>query len=45
VSRHSEGSAAQDLDHDHRTKRLTVALKDINGTELFSKELESGKVW
>jgi alkaline phosphatase D len=29
------------VDLDHRTKALTVALKDLNGVEIFSQELEA----
>ncbi|MFZ5894959.1 MAG: alkaline phosphatase D family protein [Myxococcota bacterium] len=33
------------VDIDARSKRMTVALKDLNGAILFSQELEPGKCW
>lgn len=33
------------IDIDHRSKRMTVALKDIDGNELFAQELSPGKCW
>jgi alkaline phosphatase D len=33
------------IDIDAHTKRMTVALKDIDGAEVFSQELEPGRCW
>ena len=33
------------VDIDAHSRRMTVALKDIDGNEVFSQELEPGQCW